>query len=493
MRIVDGDFCVDGGQAVPAVPEHEFIVLIVVRVARAVVVIDVGAVIVHQDHALERAAPGAERQVRKAPVGILFAQLGVDQAHIAVLHSVVVGVVLHAGAEIGIDDVIQTQGHIGGRGGQRFAAEHQRRMIREVKARLPSVEHLVDVADRHGDAVNMHALAIFHIDGIAERDIGRHLCPCQLHGVGNGVGAPHLQPLILIGVVLPLAGQFGRLAAVGKVCRAGVVTHFGGVHRRAVLRGMGRLLQPKGVVVGHTVPSRLLGDPPHRQFRPAHGQIGRGTVFGNRFAKPAHIAVYRAELQASVAFRAVFERQGGCGFPGGDGAARGRDIRLDAGRFFQFNVIHDVFPLARVRCTVLPHKRKLASRKVFVFFRAVQSLTGRSKHCVVADPDRLVVRVGDNHFAAHRQDAVIAADRHAVVCRRDCLALIGKDRAEVQAVPFVQDIGQRQLRAGELETILLLSGFDRVRIAGEFIFADGLPLIPVAVLPPHFVFGVHMV
>ena len=141
----------------------------------------------------------------------------------------------------------------------------------------------------------------------------------------------------------------------------------------------------------------------------------------------------------------------------------------------------------------MPHKRKLASRKVFVFFRAVQSLTGRSKHCVVVDPDRLVVRVGDNHFAAHRQDAVIAADRHAVVCRRDCLALIGKDRAEVQAVPFVQDIGQRQLRAGELETILLLSGFDRVRKAGEFIFADGLPLIPVAVLPPHFVFGVHMV
>ena len=63
----------------------------------------------------------------------------------------------------------------------------------------------------------------------------------------------------------------------------------------------------------------------------------------------------------------------------------------------------------------------------------------------------------------------------------------------MQAVPFVQDIGQRQLRAGELETILLLSGFDRVRIAGELIFADGLPLIPVTVLPPHFVFGVHMV
>ena len=431
MRIVDGDFCVDGGQAVPAVPEHEFIVLIVVRVARAVVVIDVGAVVVHQDHALERAAPGAERQVRKAPVGILFAQLGVDQAHIAVLHSVVVGVVLHAGAEIGIDDVIQTQGHIGGRGGQRFAAEHQRRMKRKVKARLPGIEHLVYVADRHGDAVDMHARAIFHIDGIAERDIGRHLCPRQLHGVGNGVGVPHFQPLILIGVVLPLAGQFGRLAAVGKVCCAGIIAYFGGVHRRALLRGMGRLLQPKGVVVGHTVPSRLLGDPPHRQFRPAHGQIGRGTVFGNRFAKPAHIAVYRAELQASVAFRAVFERQGGCGFPGGDGAARGHDIRLDAGRFFQFNVIHDVFPLARVRCTVLPHKRKLASRKVFVFFRAVQSFTGRSKHCVVVDPDRLVVRVGDNHFAAHRQDAVIAVDRHSVVRRRDRLALIGKDRAEV--------------------------------------------------------------
>lgn len=124
---------------------------------------------------------------------------------------------------------------------------------------------------------------------------------------------------------------------------------------------------------------------------PAFQLIGRGTVFGNRFAKPAHIAVYRAELQASVAFRAVFERQGGCGFPGGDGAARGRDIRLDAGRFFQFNVIHDVFPLARVRCTVLPHKRKLASRKVFVFFRAVQSLTGRSKHCVVVDPDQLLI------------------------------------------------------------------------------------------------------
>ena len=33
-----------------------------------------------------------------------------DRAHITVLHSVVVGVVLHAGSEIGIDDVIQTQG-----------------------------------------------------------------------------------------------------------------------------------------------------------------------------------------------------------------------------------------------------------------------------------------------------------------------------------------------------------------------------------------------
>ena len=493
MRIVDGDFCVDGGQAAPAVPEHDFIVLVVVRVACAVVVIDVGAVVVHQDHALERAAPEAERQVREAPVGILLAQLGVDQAHITVLHSVVVGVVLHAGAEIGIDDVIQTQGHIGGRGGQRFTAEHQRRMIREVKACLPGVEHFINVADRHGDAVNVHALAIFHIDGIAERDIGRHLCPCQLHSFGNGVGTPHFQSLILIGVVLPLTGQLGRLAAVGKVCCAGIVAYFGGVHRRAVLCGMGGLVQPDGVVVGHASPVGLLSNPPDRQLRPTHGQIGRGAVFRNGLAEPAHIAVCSAELQAGVGFRAVLERQGGCGFPGGDSAARGCDLRLDAGGFFQFRVIHDVFPLARVRCTVLPHKRKLAPRKAFVFFGAVQRLTGGCKHGVVIDPDRLIVRVGDNHFAAHRQDAVVATDCHAVVCRCDRLALVRKDRSEAQAVPFVQHIGQRQLRAGELEIILLLSGLDRVRKAGEFIFADRLPLIPVAVLPPHFVFGVHMI